>query len=143
MESFGSDDIGLVIPLLVAINPLDVDVHVDVVVALPLPDCVPFPVADEPFPFRTWVNADVMADEADELDGGGRVSDGRLDDELIFDGNVGDELFRIGGTEFNEFEFIVMFIPVSCSFDIASSSSSISSISSSGVRDRRSSIDDV
>lgn len=33
-ESVGSDDIGLVIPLLVAINPLDVDVHVDVVVAL-------------------------------------------------------------------------------------------------------------
>ena len=34
VESVGSDDIGLVIPLLVAINPLDVDVHVDVVVAL-------------------------------------------------------------------------------------------------------------
>lgn len=34
MESVGSDDIGLVIPLLVAINPLEVDVHVDVVVAL-------------------------------------------------------------------------------------------------------------
>lgn len=34
MEIVGSDDIGLVIPLLVAINPLDVDVHVDVVVAL-------------------------------------------------------------------------------------------------------------
>lgn len=33
-ESVGSDDIGLVIPLLVAIKPLDVDVHVDVVVAL-------------------------------------------------------------------------------------------------------------
>lgn len=34
-----------------------------------------------------------MADEADELDGGGRVSDGRFDDdELIFDGSVGDEL---------------------------------------------------
>lgn len=88
--SVGSDDIGLVIPLLVAINPLDVDVHVDVVVALPnknhlfinskqfianklfvniatliiaeylnnylpLPDNVPFPVADEPFPFPTWI----------------------------------------------------------------------------------------
>lgn len=37
-------------------------------------------------------NADVMADEADELDGGGRVSDGRLDDELMVDGSVGDEL---------------------------------------------------
>lgn len=37
-------------------------------------------------------NAEEMADEADELDGGGRVSDGRIDDELIFDGNVGDEL---------------------------------------------------
>lgn len=34
VESVGSDDIGLVIPLLVAINPLEVDVHVDVVVAL-------------------------------------------------------------------------------------------------------------
>lgn len=77
MDSVGSDDIGLVIPLLVAIKPLDVDVHVDVVVALPtkiqirfstfdshqlfdilnfridiylpIPDGVPFPVA-EPFP---------------------------------------------------------------------------------------------
>lgn len=34
VDSVGSDDIGLVIPLLVAIKPLDVDVHVDVVVAL-------------------------------------------------------------------------------------------------------------
>lgn len=76
-ESVGSDDMGLVIPLLVAIKPLEVDVHVDVVVALqimnitrilfsiansrvikiylPMPDCVPFPVAEEPFPFRTCV----------------------------------------------------------------------------------------
>lgn len=38
VESVGSDDIGLVIPLLVAINPLDVDVHVDVVVALQNPE---------------------------------------------------------------------------------------------------------
>lgn len=37
-------------------------------------------------------NAEEMADEADELDGGGRVSDGRFDDELIFDGSDGDEL---------------------------------------------------
>lgn len=49
VESVGSDDIGLVIPLLLAINPLDVDVHVDVVVALP------FPVAEEPLPFPTWI----------------------------------------------------------------------------------------
>jgi len=70
------------------------------------------------------------------------MSDGKFDDELTVDGCVGDELFRIGGTEFSELEFIVMFIPVSWSFDIASSSSSISSISSSGVRDLRSSIED-
>lgn len=40
-------------------------------------------------------NAEVMADEADELDGGGRVSDGKFDDELMFDGSVGDELIEI------------------------------------------------
>lgn len=39
-------------------------------------------------------NAEEMADEADEL--GGRVSDGRCDDEeLTFDGSVGDELVLI------------------------------------------------
>lgn len=79
---------------------------------LPLPD-VPFPVV-EPFPFPTWIYkvidlkyknslnffqcgskftiAEVIEEEADELGGGGCKSDGRFDDELTFDGCVGDEL---------------------------------------------------
>lgn len=35
-----------------------------------------------------------MAEEPDELDGGGRASDGRFDNELTFDGSVGDELIE-------------------------------------------------
>lgn len=31
-------------------------------------------------------------EEADELDGGGCMSDGKCDDELTVDGSVGDEL---------------------------------------------------
>lgn len=36
--------------------------------------------------------AEVIEEEADELGGGGCMSDGKFDDELTFDGSVGDEL---------------------------------------------------
>lgn len=41
---------------------------------------------------KKFTNADVIEEEADELGGGGCMSDGRFDDELTFDGCVGDEL---------------------------------------------------
>lgn len=40
----------------------------------------------------TFTIAEVIEEEADELGGGGCKSDDKFDDELTFDGCVGDEL---------------------------------------------------
>lgn len=47
--AMGSESIGLVIPLLLAIRPLETDVQVDVVVIMPLKLLLPF-ADDKPLP---------------------------------------------------------------------------------------------
>lgn len=44
------------------------------------------------FKYSKITIAEVIKEEADELGGGGCMSDGKFDDELTFDGCVGDEL---------------------------------------------------
>lgn len=42
---------------------------------------------------RSFTNVEVI-EEADELNGGAWLSDGKCDDELTLDGRVGDELWN-------------------------------------------------
>lgn len=99
----GSDSIGLVMPLLLATRPLETDVHVDVVVMMPLKLLLPF-ADDKPFPLP-WPTIDSLRNAiADDVDGGANVSDVKLIDEFTANDVV-------TGDEFNECELIVILIP--------------------------------
>lgn len=101
--AIGSDSIGLVMPLLLATRPLDTDVHVDVVVAMPPKLLLPF-ADDKPFPLPCPTIDSLRNAIADDVDGGACVSVAKLPDELSADDVV-------TGDEFNECEFIVILIP--------------------------------
>lgn len=106
--AIGSVRIGLVIPPLVATRPLVPDVHVAVVVftfanELPPAEALPFP-DDGPFPLPSA--------ELDAFREGACASVGVFAvDAFADDGTVSGDEDESAGTEFIEFELIVILIP--------------------------------